>query len=225
MAAMKKDKESTRQDRKLKKRKFEDTIPNLPGDVGSKESQEVSQSAIKGEPKGTKKRKFTKATREATAQDIDTAQNGEEEWYGDGKRDKRKGSRAVGNRDSYNEATERSTIQTSDADPFGRRSLENLAAINGKSNIQKETLVDEKKIKKSKKELLAEGKAAEAAISNASVLSTIKDIPVLDAEEAQPWKSKKNNRNREKKRKGANGFEAPEKAGGKASRFIVFTGS
>jgi hypothetical protein len=60
MAATKKDKESTRQDRKLKKRKFEDAIPDLPGDICNAELQENSTSA--GETNGSKKRKLVKVT-------------------------------------------------------------------------------------------------------------------------------------------------------------------
>src|SRR5271170_6496723 len=64
MATTKKDKDPSRAERKLKKRKLEEAIPDLPGDVGATNLQDASISlpTMDDGEHSTKKRKLAKSS-------------------------------------------------------------------------------------------------------------------------------------------------------------------
>jgi len=221
MTITKKDKDPTRAERKLKKRKLEEAIPNLPGDVGETDLQDVSTQAIEN---SYKKRKFGKSS----IHNADFQRDGENKSQQKKNKEEKKGKRAVKDIESHADEMVKSNDKALDSDQIGELRSEKMESIHGKSEREIEVSGDstacideDPPAKKSKKERKAERKAAEAA---QAAHTPIEDMPVASGEGTQPGKSKHNNRNREKKRKGGDNNEASEKAVGKAPRFIVFIG-
>jgi nucleolar protein 6 len=234
MAITKRDKDPTRAERKLKKRKLEEAIPDLPGDVGATDLQDASTPAIEGQENKSKKRKLGKTS----IHDVDIQQDGangtQQRKNKEERKEKRKGKKAPKDNESYGDEILKSIDKASGSDHINEIRSGELESIHGKLERETEVLRDstalideEPPAKKSKKERKAERKAteaAQAAASNNSAPASIEDTPVAVGEEVQSGMSKKNNRNREKKQKGYNSNEASEKAEGKAPRFIVFIG-
>lgn len=227
MTITKKDKDPTRAERKLKKRRLEEAIPDLPGDVGETDLQDVSTQVIEN---SSKKRKL----RKSSIHDADFQQDGENKYQQKKNKEEKKEKRAVKDIESHADEMVKSNDKASDSDQIGELRLGKMESIHGKSEREIKVSGDstarideDPPAKKSKKERKAERKAAEAAQAAASSNSAhppIEDMPVAGGEGTQPGKSKHNNRNREKKRKGGDNNEASEKAVGKAPRFIVFIG-
>ncbi|KAH6671721.1 hypothetical protein B0J14DRAFT_79684 [Halenospora varia] len=206
MGPTKKSKSSdpTRAERKAKKRKLEDAIPDLPG-----EENEVAEE-VNGEEgeKKSKKRKRSKDHEEPEAVVEETEKQREKRE----KKERKQAKRAK--KEEQNGAAE----ETEEKEDVKMDGVESTA--NG-----------EEAPKKSKKERKAERKAKEAA-EVAAAEATAKSTSNGDSKEegAEEQKSKKNNRNREKKRKGlvtgANGtaVEGEDKEK-KPARFICFIGN
>jgi nucleolar protein 6 len=229
MAITKRDKEPTRAERKSKKRKLQEAIPDLPGDVGATDSQNAPTPVIERRENSSEKRKLGKSS----IHDVDFQEDGENELQQEKNQGKEKGKRALKDSESHADEVVKSNDKASDSDHIGelrsvkmesiRRKLEREIQVSGDSA----TPIDEDPPAKSKKERKAERKAAEAAqsaASNNSALPLIEDSAVACGEEAPLRKLKKNIRNREKKRKGGNSNNVSEKAEGKVPRFIVFIG-
>jgi nucleolar protein 6 len=229
MAITKRDKEPTRAERKSKKRKFQEAIPDLPGDIGATDSQNAPTPVIEGRENSSEKRKLGKSS----IHDVDFQEDGENELQQEKNEGKGKGKRAVKDSESHADEVAKSNDKASNSDHIGElrsvkmesihRKLEREIEVSGDSA----TPIDDPPAKKSKKERKAERKAAEAAqsaASNNSAPSLIEDSAVACGEEAPLGKLNKNIRNRERKRKGGNSNNVSEEAEGKVPRFIVFIG-
>lgn len=232
MAVPKQRSEPSRADRKAKKRKLEDAIPDLPGDDEPEEkvATNISELDIKNEKKPSKKRKKT-----SEYEDAKKFQETDERSHKSSKRGRKKNEEEfspVQIADAVRELVDRAAVKK------GRngKELENEAA-NGKGSTVPEAEGNgetEEVPRKSKKERKAERKAREAldkgptrdddgdgndAVEKPNVetagLNDGKDTSANPEE-----KKRKNNRNREKKRKAAleGGAES------KAPRFIAFIG-
>lgn len=227
MAITKTNKDPTRAERKLKKRKLEEAIPDLPGDVGAADSRDPSTSVKKGQRKASKKRKLG----ECSTHGVDFQQGGEKELQ---KKKTKEGKIAVKDSESHADEIVKTNDKALDSDHIGELRSGKLDSIHDKLERKIEvpgdsaTPIDENPPgKKSKKERKAERKAAEAAqaaASDNSASPSIEDSAVKGEERAPSGKSKKNNRNREKKRKRGNINDVSERAEGKTTRFIVFIG-
>jgi nucleolar protein 6 len=181
--------DATRAERKAKKRKLEDAIPDLPGEEG--EDVEIGEGKVDGEKKIKKRKKSGEVV--------------------DGESKEERSARKKEKREKKEEAVE--------TEPNFEESKVDEPAVEGP--------------KKSKKERKAERKAKEAA--EASKLSV--EVPATSngaatsaegkAGEKEGDKSKKNNRNREKKRKGANNtpIGGEEEKSKTPAKFIVFIGT
>ena len=231
MGASKKPHDATRQERKAKKRKLEDAVPDLPGDVEDAEEVPIAEKAGKkrkrdrdadGEDNGAideeKEKKKDKKRRKKEAESADKgavveAVNGDEEGEKKEKKSKSKKDK-----------------KTSDS-------------TNVEPEVEVETVAEEAGPKKSKKERKAERKAKEAATMEKSqdAIPGEKSSLKVNGEASKNGegveaekKSKKNNRNREKKRKGAvstdgeavNGDveKTADRKDKKDARFICFIG-
>jgi nucleolar protein 6 len=222
MATTKKDKDPSRAERKLKKRKLEEAIPDLPGDVSATDLQDASLSlpTMDGEH-STKKRKLAKSSNH----DVGSLHRGEYGIQQKKSKGEKKGKRTL--KESMANLDETEHLN-------GRASGSKLESLHGNLKRDSENLADSAlpiddvpPAKKTKKDRKAERKVAEAArvaARNKSAPPPTEDAPVVGEGETLMGKSKKNNRNREKKRKGINGNGILEKAEGKPSRFIVFIG-
>lgn len=213
MGVKKAEKDATRAERKAKRRKAENAIPDLPGDseIHEQNTEKISKKRKRldnhepiDDPKPEKKaRKHEKKARKNT--------------------------------------TEPGAL-VGDADEQVGSSLKNYTVVTTVDHElpKDEHVVDitSEPPKKSKKERKAERKVAEAAAAAAaSTTGTDETTTQQEPKEstsqpqddsAQPVKSKKNNRNREKKRQAASivagNAEDPDKTNKKAARFIVFIG-
>jgi nucleolar protein 6 len=199
--------DASRAERKAKKRKLEDAVPDLPGDVDIptlEETGDKTQSNDEGVK--TKKRKGN-----STVEDGSVSVGKDR---GQHKATKIKRTSADGSK--RNEQTLGRDVALID------ESLQGQPATLEYSN-EDITLPTDEQPRKSKKERKAERKAKEAAEK-----AQAQEYPKEQGQEKNPSneitsagdkKSKKNNRNREKKRLAkANGEE------GKEPRFIVFIG-
>jgi nucleolar protein 6 len=226
MALTKKDKDPTRAERKSIKRKLEEAIPDLPGDVHAGDSRDPSTPPKEGRGKSSKKRKLG----ESSTYDVKFQQDGEKELQQSKNKEKRKGKRAVKDSELHTDEMVKSNHKASDSDHIGESRSRKMVSINGTLDRKVEVsthsaapINEDPPAKKSKKERKAERKAAEAAASNNSAPPTIEGSSIANGEEAPSGKSKKNSRNR-KKRNGGNGNDVSQKAEGKAPRFIIFIG-
>ncbi len=228
MATTKRVKDPSRAERKLKKRKIEEAIPDLPGDVGATHLPNALHLAMEGREISTKKRKVVNDSNN----DKNFLQDGE---YGAQRRKKgkEKENRALNESGANIDETVKSDGKPSDSEHINGLRLGKLESHHGSLKSEMENLGDsalpideDAPARKSKKERKARRKAAEATqvTASESVPPLIEDAPAAVGGEAPSEKSKKNNRNREKKRKGSNMNEVSEKAEGKAPRFIVFIG-
>ncbi|KAH8667428.1 hypothetical protein BGZ60DRAFT_528730 [Tricladium varicosporioides] len=204
MTPTKKSKSSdpTRAERKAKKRKLEDAIPDLPGEE-NKDGEELS-----GGDEGKKRRKRIKNDEELEAPVEETGKQR-------GRREKKERKQAER---TEKEKQDGATEKVEEKEDVKMRGVGTTANEEGAP-------------RKSKKERKAERKAkeaAEAAVATEAAKSTSngdnKD------EGAKEKKSKKNNRNREKKRKGLvtgasdTAVEGEDKEK-KSARFICFIGN
>jgi nucleolar protein 6 len=252
MGSSKKQPDATRQERKARKRKLEDAVPDLPGDNDEAVSQE----------KSGKKRK-----RDRTA---DVEEDEEDGIIGDKEKKERKKEKKRRRKEAEEGAVPIEEEVEAKAEKKEKKSKEEKKEKEGAVPIEEEVEAKaekkEKKSKKekkekesaavepvvaaeaeegpkkSKKERKAERKAKEAAEATAKGkdAAAVKDSKAEsetngDSKSAEgDKKSKKNNRNREKKRKGAassedgvavngNG-EKDESKGKKDARFICFIG-
>ena len=230
MAITKRDKEPTRAERKSKKRKFQEAIPDLPGDIGATDSQNAPTPVTEERENSSEKRKLGKSS----IHDVDFQEDGENELRQEKNQRNEKGKRALKDSESHADEVVKSNDKASDSDHIGELRSVKMESIHRKLGREIEvsgdsaTPIDEDlPAKKSKKERKAERKAAEAAQSSASNNSApplIEDSAVACGEEAPLGKLKRNIRNREKKRKGGNSNNVSEKPEGKVPRFIVFIG-
>jgi nucleolar protein 6 len=220
MAITKKDKDPTRAGRKLKKRKLEEAISDLPGDAGTANSQDPSTPTKEGRGKSFKRRKLG----ESSTHDIDMQQGGENEHQQKKNQEEKAGKRAVKDNKSHADEIVKSSDKASDSDHIDKLRSGKLGSIHGKLEREIEVTgdstapIDEdppaKKSKNQRKAKRKTAEAAQAAASNKFTSPPTEDTPVASGEAVQSGKSKKNNRNRKKKRKDE----------GKAQRFIVFIG-
>jgi nucleolar protein 6 len=221
MGLPRKEQDPTRAERKAKKRKLEDAIPDLPGD------NEIAEDSKVGE-KSNKKRKVKEGSENIAGKERDSASLNQ------------KGKKIKDKELSKESSTK---VEINSANSTTKKKKETLASDVAHSDNAVEFMephtpvADDQTPRKSKKERKAARKVAEAAeaakvISN-RVTESVKvgTEPAAVMEVDQVKKAKKNNRNREKKRKGANGTtlgasdaDAGEKKEGKAARFIVFIG-
>jgi nucleolar protein 6 len=200
--------DASRAERKAKKRALEAAIPDLPGDHENAEDVEVEAKAEKkskkrkrddvvedSETKKAKKEKKDKKKRKSEAAEVEAEAEEELQEEKPAKKEK-------------NEKKEKKE---------GKAANTNGESVPAVANLDGE----EDAPRKSKKERKAERKAAEAAAASKSTptKAVSETNGVTPAEEK---KSKKNNRNREKKRKGDSANGDTE---GKAARFIVFIGA
>ncbi|TVY48119.1 putative RNA-binding protein [Lachnellula occidentalis] len=196
--------DATRAERKAKKRKAEDAIPDLPGeDVVAEEKpkekkrKRSADEDVVEEEKAAKKEKKSKSKKDKDAvEDVDEDK--------EAKRAAKKAKKA-----SKAEPSETSAVELPVQEP----------------------VTEEEAPKKSKKERKAERKAKEAAETAAAANGTAAKDPTSKEEvagdgDAEEKKSKKNNRNRAKKRDAAakGTGEEGEKAAA-AARFICFIGN
>ena len=234
MGTSKNSHDATRQERKAKKRKLEDAVPDLPGDVADTgDSEEVGRKAGKKQKRDTdtgdgvideeKQRKREKKERKKLRKEE--AEFPEE------------GGVPL---DVVDEDGEGVKNEKSKKDKRAKKS-----AVAEEPVIELETVAEEAGPKKSKKERKAERRAKEAA-EGAAPVEELKESKSeqkvngnasMNGEAAEgEKKSRKNNRNREKKRKGTvppeggavNGnAEKPTGEGKekKDARFICFIGT
>jgi nucleolar protein 6 len=220
MGSSKKPQDATRQERKAKKRKLEDAVPDLPGDV---EDVDVEKAG--------KKRKRDK---DVEAEEI----NGEDD-------DREKKERKKEKKRTKKEAEESAGAEVANGDGKGEKKNEKEKKAKSSATIEEPEVEADAEVeagpKKSKKERKAERKAKEAAEAAKG-----KDVAPVEESKSKPEqangaeteggkKSKKNNRNREKKRKGSaatdgvavNGDaeKAVEEKDKKDARFICFIGT
>jgi nucleolar protein 6 len=210
MAITKKGSDPSRADRKAKKRKLEDAVPDLPGD---NEAEERTPS----NDKSSKKRKRTPDETEVK-ETVDDKEKKSTKKEKKRKRVEEETALRLGNEGTV-EGLKSKKEPTAD-----ETSEETLVKSKGTAGIGEEP-------KKSKKERKIERKAREAAekATSQAVIHSQEDLkPTLEHESngsatlanSEEKKRKKNNRNRKGNRKAAleNG------ADGKAPRFIAFIG-
>ena len=225
MGSSKKQPDATRQERKAKKRKLEDAVPDLPGDNDAVVSRETS---------GKKRKRDRDAGVEED--EVDGMTDGQEEKKREKKEKKRRRKEAEEGGLPIEEEVEGKAEKKEKKSKKEKKEKESAAV---EPAIATEA---EDGPKKSKKERKAERKAKEAA--EAAVKG--KDAAAGEGSKAEAEtnggsesaeagkKSKKNNRNREKKRKGTaasgegvavNGAgEKDESKAKKDARFICFVG-
>lgn len=208
MGGTKKGTDPSRAERKAKKRKLEDAIPNIPGD----NEIEVEPEILSQSEKPVKKRKRDQA--DAEEDSIDEQQKKKEKKEKKEKKDKKnkKSDEEGGNAPGGDETED-----------LPKKSEEANGAVEN-SDIPK----------KSKKERKAERKArdaAEAAANGEAKSPAVTSTPgsgavVVAAAATKEKKPKKNKQNQEKKAPGEKGTAngSGEKTDGKAARFIVFIG-
>lgn len=230
MAIVGKDKDPSRADRKAKKRKAEDAIPDLPGD-----NNDEGQSTSTEQPSKKHKRNIEVAGGKAGGMNGEIPKKGIDE-----KNEKKikKVKAGAGRGLDFTEGMEGVPLE------IKHKKSTRYSAV----GVDEETALEKRVVsagddmpRKSKKERKAERKAKEstAAASRAPATveteATIAEVAmpasatVADGVAAEPTKSKKNNRNREKNRKNVNlepvtGAGGAAKADKKADRFIVFIG-
>ncbi|TAQ88193.1 hypothetical protein B7494_g3509 [Chlorociboria aeruginascens] len=219
MGHPKKGTEVSRAERKARKRKLEDAIPDVPGDNDVGERQVLSG----GPEKSTKKRK-----RATDAAETDHADDFAKKTSRDRTKEEhtQKGEEGTLTVEEEGETKERK-------DKKRKKEAESEEPHNESAGQARDAeLVAEEEAeapRKSKKERKAERKAREVAkTTNPSISETAPDA-TEDVEAEEERKAKKNNRNRDKKRKAAaapaGGNSTDAKPEGKASRFIVFVGN
>jgi nucleolar protein 6 len=194
--------DASRAERKAKKRALEAAIPDLPGDHENAEDVEVEAEA----EKKSKKRK----------RDVVVEEDSESKKARKEKKDKKK-------RKSEATEVEEELQEEKPAKKSKKEKKEGKAPDANGDSVPAVASLDgeEEPPRKSKKERKAERKAAEAAAENKTIPT--KAVPEANGDTiAEEKKSKKNNRNREKKRKGESANGDTE---GKAARFIVFIGT
>lgn len=229
------DKSSTRAERKTKKRKLEDAIPNLPGDTGFEEIQNTSKR------RHDKTSKIRSPTNDDAEDVIDNSCHSHPQKAG-----KKEKKPAISKQDfgSNGQATDLNATKKTKS-----TKLETARYLDGYSdedtmtaNIVLDTMEGDRPPKKSKKERKAARKAIEAGqAAQTAEITTGNDapsVPVLDSlgtDGVEPVvvKSRKNNRNREKKRKVVRGNgttgtgevnDTKDEIKAKAVRFICFIG-
>jgi nucleolar protein 6 len=208
--------EPSRANRKAKKRKLEDAIPDLPGDD---DAQEVSSAAheLGIIEKPSKKRKRTN-------EEAETQENPEV------REKKRKSSKKERKQKEENVIVQAVDIGNGDGVVKKSKKSKKEEANEESSAVQNEADETDDAPKKSKKERKAERKAREAAdkandpdrnepMKDSNGKAEVK-ANAVDTSTSTEEKKRKNNRNREKKRKTAleNGLES------KPPRFIAFIG-
>jgi nucleolar protein 6 len=211
-------KDLSRAERKLKKRKLEQTIADLPGDIGVTDLQDASLLVIADREHGTKKRKLGRTSNH----DVKFLHDGESKVQQKKGKEKKNGMRI------WNESEKDLNEKVSSNDKASDLRPESLH-VNKKRRIgemeDSAPATDEgPSAKRTKKERRAEKKAAKAAqvaVRKEPAPPATEDAPATDEGDTLPKISKKNNRNREKKRKGT---ELLGKTLVKAPRFIVFIG-
>jgi len=191
----------SRAERKAKKRKIEDTIPDLPGD------EQILQESV-DEPKKKRKR----------SSELDESLIDEEKKAAKKEKKRKKAE------DGGGEEVDKTAVKKAKKEKKAAEEVVEEPAVKAEELIKVEEVVEEAP-RKSKKERKAERKALEAAVKkDAPVTEDSKPAAEVDGEESKDTaeKAKKNNRNREKKRKAA--LENGETAEKTPDRFIVFVG-
>jgi nucleolar protein 6 len=214
MSSAKSGKDSTRAERKAKKRKLENAIPDLPGeDYNATGLQNEVTSTRKGSDRPTKKRKHEDHTQELISHN-DTSEKAVRRTEVKSKKPRR-----ITSSDELNEESNSVDEKT-------------MAGVDAKSGSALLLEIGEPP-RKTKKERKAERKIAEAAkasesagtaLSNPVLPPDSQSTPAAGTGQVPTGKSKTNNRNREKQRKSKQNNEPMEKTDGKAPRFIVFIG-
>lgn len=233
MAIPKKDKDPSRADRKAKKRKAEDAVPDLPGD--NNDPVEAETTLIE---KPSKKRRHD-------GEDI-SAKTGElkNETPKKSKKEQKERTEKKVNAGAGIELNSIEAVEGAPAERKDGKTSSGYSAVDadeettlGRVNITSEAETP----KRSKKERKAERKAKEREEAASRPPATVEMGAMIPAGPTppsailvggaapEPAKSKKNNRNREKQRKNANsepvaGANVAAKADKKADRFIVFIG-
>ncbi|TVY28816.1 putative RNA-binding protein [Lachnellula hyalina] len=187
--------DATRAERKAKKRKLEDAIPDLPGEevvVDEKPKKKRKRSADEDvvEEKAAKKEKKSKKDKDAVADEDKEARSAA-----------KKAKKALKAEQSETAAVE--------------LAVQELVA-------EEEVPKKSKKERKAERKAKEAAETATAANGTAAKDSTSKEEADGDGEEK---KSKKNNRNRAEKRKREAAAKETGEEGGKAARFICFIGN
>lgn len=232
MGTSKKDKDPSRAERKAKKRKLEDAIPDLPGDISAPEEQN-------GNSKGSKKRRHSEPTEKEDVDKLEEKVAKKVKKEKDRKKEKDKEADEIQALNGDSQAQSKGGDDDSKQEKKDKKAkkakklkdAEDDATAGGSEN---DKLNDgplpgsDEQPRKSKKERKAEKKAAEAAQKSEDQgkfksQAASGEVENVEGEsQTDSTKAKKNNRNRDKKRKAAASVE--ETSEGKAARFIVFIG-
>lgn len=221
MGISKKGADPSRAERKAKKRKLEDAIPDLPGDNETTQGLDV--------PSGKSEKASKKRKRDNDG--LETATNGaiSEKERKAAKEAKKEQKRLKDEEDITAEDVE-DAKKVAKKDKKSKKDAKiDPANINTTLEVVESEMItkDESVPRKSKKERKAERKAkeaAEVASTEAALLTPSEPAPEFNGDATlEEKKPKRNNRNRERKRK-ASGDEATN-GEGTAPRFIVFIGT
>ncbi|KAI9740128.1 MAG: hypothetical protein M1818_004879 [Claussenomyces sp. TS43310] len=228
MGMAKKEKDGTRAERKAKKRRAEDAISDLPGDS---EAVEAEGAAIQSKRNSSRKRQRLQPTGNVSIFEART----EEKRIRDKDRKPKRADRHSTSSDDVENlpkaqpgaplAENKAQAPATNAIVGGQSGMSNLSILHANEPP-----------KKSKKDRKAEKKAAELSAATKTTTTTTDEqghgeviAPPDDAYEATP-NGKKNNRNRERRRKGVKDVakkvtDEARETEGKAPRFIVFIGN
>lgn len=200
-SSSKKGTDATRAERKAKKRKLEDAIPDLPGDDAAEETPKKEKSSKKrkrSEDEDVVEEKAAKKEKKEKKSKKDKYAGDEEDTEKEARRAAKKAKKAL-----KAECTTAADLAVKEPEP----------------------VVEEEAPKKSKKERKAERKAKEAANGTAIATATKDAVKVEAGGEVEEKKAKKNNRNRSKKREGDAAAKENGEEGKAAARFICFIGT
>jgi nucleolar protein 6 len=218
--------EQTRAERKLRKRKLEEAIPELPGDIDATEEKGYFNPTQDTNIKPSKKRKHDESTKNDAAHTIASDRT---VLAKSTKKGLKRGKNGDWTGHESTTALNDGLLATEEPGmgiPRGLKLTDDGRGVDSVHQVGSATMDDAPSSKKSKKERKAERKAKEAKAAAGHPLASlpVEDAVVISNEASPAQNSKKNNRNREKKRRKNEGSQVAEKKGAKATRFIVFVG-